>query len=84
MNWIKIGNRTRTYQLNSEPELIHIIKTGYHDTYMVVFEDGYENVGDLKIYTEQEIYEDFGIILEDWITEKDIQNSYKIENGNIN
>ena len=40
--WKQIKSNTKTFQLGEEPELIHIIKTGHEDQYIVVFEDAYE------------------------------------------
>jgi len=65
--WAEIGSRTRSFRLGSEPELIHIIKTGYSDTFMVVDETGYDMMGDLKIMSSKQILENFGIdIREEW------------------
>lgn len=60
-SWKEIENRTRTFRLRNEPELIHIIKTGYVDTYMIVYESGYEMMGDIQIMTSQQILEVYGI-----------------------
>lgn len=62
--WTEVGYRTRSFRLGSEPEVIHIIKTGYSDTFMVVYESGYEMIGDLKIMSSRQILCDFGINIE--------------------
>ena len=63
--WNELENRTRTFQLENEPELIHIIKTGFENTYFVVFEDGYGICNDMKVksYTKNQIKEIFNIEL---------------------
>ena len=40
--WRLIGKEVKTYQFEQEPELIHVIKTGFVDRYFVVYEDAYE------------------------------------------
>lgn len=65
-NWIEIGSRTKSFRLGDEPELIHIIKTGYSDTFMVVFESGYDHIGDIKIMSSKEILESSEIDLSNW------------------
>lgn len=65
-NWKEIGSRTRSFRLESEPELLHIIKTGYSDTFMVVDESGYDMMGDLKIMSSGQILETFGIDIREW------------------
>lgn len=64
-NWKEIENRTRTFQLENEPELIHIIKTGFENTYFVVFEDGYGICNDMKVevHTIETIKQNFNIEL---------------------
>lgn len=49
-------NKLRTFQLGDYPELIHIIKTGFDDEYIVVYEDahGY-NMGGISIGSKKEI-----------------------------
>lgn len=60
-DWKEIEPRTRTFRLGDEPELIHIIKTGYFDTYMIVYESGYEMIGDLKIMSKEQILAEYNI-----------------------
>ena len=56
--------KTRTFQLGDEPELIHIIKTGFYNRYIVAYEDAYELVlGKTEIYTKEEIESKFKIQL---------------------
>ena len=55
----------RTFQLGEEPELIHIIKTGFRDMFFVVYEDAYQICNDMKVenYTKEQIKQKFGIEL---------------------
>jgi hypothetical protein len=54
----------RTFQWGTDPELIHIIKTGFKNRYIVVYEDAYELVlGKTEIYTKEEIESKFKIQL---------------------
>jgi len=54
----------RTYQLEDEPELIHIIKTGFKDKYIVVYEDAYElELGKTNIFTKAQLEKVFKITL---------------------
>ena len=44
--WEPIDGNIQSFQLGCEPELIHVIKTGFNDKYMVVYEDASEiNLG---------------------------------------
>lgn len=62
--WIESSNVTKTFRLKDEPELIHVIKTGFEDKYMVVHEDAYEiNIGKVTYGTKMEIEDRFGITL---------------------
>jgi hypothetical protein len=62
--WKEIKSNSRTFQLEDEPELIHIIKTGFNNTYMVVFEDAYElELGNVIFGTKLEIEKRFNINL---------------------
>lgn len=64
IKWIESDNVTKTFRLQDEPELIHIIKTGFRDKYMVVYEDAYElNIGKVIYGTKLEIESRFGITL---------------------
>jgi hypothetical protein len=54
----------RTFQLGDDPELIHIIKTGFRDRYIVTAEDAYELVlGTTEILTKNEIKHKYDIEL---------------------
>lgn len=54
----------RRFQLGNEPEVLHIIKTGFRDKYIVTWEDAFEQMlGDIKILTKGEIKEKFDIEL---------------------
>jgi hypothetical protein len=45
LKWKEITPRKiKTFQLDEEPELIHIIETSFEDTYIVVYEDGFEQL----------------------------------------
>lgn len=65
LKWIESGNVTKTFRLEDEPELIHVIKTGFKDKYMVVYEDAYElnNTDKVTYGTKAEIEDRFGITL---------------------
>jgi hypothetical protein len=64
LKWIESGNVTKTFRLQDEPELIHVIKTGFKDKYMVVYEDAYElNIGKVTYGTKTEIESRFGVTL---------------------
>jgi len=64
LKWIESNNVTKTFRLQGEPELIHVIKTGFKDKYMVVYEDAYElNIGKVTYGTKLEIESRFGITL---------------------
>lgn len=64
LKWIEIPNNTKTFRLEEEPELIHVIKTGFKDKYMVVYEDAYElNLGKVIFGTKKEIDDKFKISL---------------------
>lgn len=62
--WIETSSVIKTFRLQDEPELIHIIKTGFKDKYMVVYEDAYElNLGKVSFGTKTEIENKFNVIL---------------------
>lgn len=65
MNWKQIDNNVKSFQYGDEPELIHIIKTGFINLYMIVFEDGYElELGKVVFATKEEIAEKYKIQLD--------------------
>jgi hypothetical protein len=62
----EIKSNCRTFQFCEGefcPELIHIIKTGFEDLYIIVYEDAYEqfNLGKNNYYTAVQIMEKFNI-----------------------
>jgi hypothetical protein len=62
--WHEVKNDVRTFKLGEEPELIHIIKTGFKNKYMVVSEDAYElHLGEVRFYTKEAIWEKLHIRL---------------------
>ena len=69
--WHEILNNCRTFQLDDEPELIHIIKTGFHEShmaYMVVHGDAYElTVGKTDLMSPEKIKDTFNIDIDNLI-----------------
>lgn len=63
--WKEIkSTQVRTFQWGEEPEVIHIIKTGFEDTYLVVWEDAYQlTLGKTDIMSKQMIKDKFNIEL---------------------
>ena len=62
MSWKEIKSTSQCFQLGNEPELIHVIKTGFKDMYMVVHEDAYQYViGKVEFGTKREIEVKFKI-----------------------
>jgi len=60
----EIKSNCRTFQLDEDPELIHVIKTGFEDKYMVVHEDAYQlDLGKVEFGTKEEIENKFKIEL---------------------
>ena len=56
--------QVRTFQWADEPEIIHIIKTGFEDTYLVVWEDAFEvMIGKTEILSKKQIRDKFNIEL---------------------
>lgn len=56
MSWNKIQHTTWCFQLSDEPELIHVIKTGFDDLYMVVHEDAYQlELGKVEMGTKADV-----------------------------
>jgi hypothetical protein len=67
-DWIKINSNAYkgTYQLDDEPIIIHIIKTGEVDSnnYFVIHEDGWGiNDGKVEILNKKEIIEKYKLNL---------------------
>lgn len=55
-NWKEIKSTAQCFELEGEPELIHVIKTGFRDMYMVVHEDAYEySLGKVEIGTKNDV-----------------------------
>jgi hypothetical protein len=55
-DWTEIKSAAQCFQLGEEPELIHVIKTGFKDMYMVLHEDAYEfSLGKVEIGTKQDV-----------------------------
>ena len=48
--WNQVKSNTKTFQFGQEPELIHIIKTGHEDQYIVAYEDAYELFEQLRVW----------------------------------
>lgn len=56
MDWKELKSTAQCFQLGDEPELIHVIKTGFQDKYMVLHEDAYEfSLGKVEIGTKQDV-----------------------------
>jgi hypothetical protein len=82
MKWIECSSEVKSFRLEDEPELIHVIKTGFNDEYMVVREDAYElNSGKVIFGTKIEIEKLFGISLgsDDEIVELFPKSEYPYE-----
>ena len=63
-NWKLISSKTWCFQLGEEPELIHVIKTGFKDMYMVVHEDAYQyDLGKVEMGSREEIENRYNIEL---------------------
>ena len=64
LKWTEIQSKSKSFQLGDEPEVIHIIKTGFIDNYMVVHEDAYElELGKVEFGTKIEIETKYNITL---------------------
>ena len=56
MDLKEIKSQCRTFQFGEDPELIHVIKTGFKNRYMIVHEDAYEFLlGKVEFKTREEI-----------------------------
>ena len=63
-NYHKIENNVISFQDGDEPEIIHIIKTGFEDRYIVLYEDAYEMyLGQTDVLTKAEVEKKFKITL---------------------
>jgi len=64
LKWEGIPNKCKSFRLGDEPEVIHIIKTGFRDKYIVVDEDAFDiNTGNVAFYTKKEIEEKYFIFI---------------------
>jgi hypothetical protein len=65
LEWKEIGPaKYKRFQLGNEPEVIHIIGTGFEDKYIVIWEDAYEMmIGTTQILTKGEIKHKYDIEL---------------------
>jgi hypothetical protein len=63
--WEEIkGAEYRRFQWGNEPEIIHIIKTGFPDKYMIIWEDAFElHLGNVGFFSKSEIENRFKIKL---------------------
>jgi hypothetical protein len=58
------SDRCRTFQLGEEPELLHIIKSGFENEYIVVYEDAHEiDYGKAEVLTKEQVKHKFNIEL---------------------
>jgi len=63
-NWYEYDSKVQSFHWNNEPELIHIIKSGSPNTYILVYEDAYQiNTGKSEILSKEQIKERFNITL---------------------
>lgn len=66
--WHEIESSCRTFQLMDEPELLHIIKTGFRDKnmqYLLVWEDAYETkLGKTELVSAETINNRYQIKIE--------------------
>ena len=64
LKWRELETRCRCFWRENEPWLIHVIKTGFNDEYIIVHEDGEECIhGKSEIMTEKELKEKYNIEL---------------------
>ena len=63
--WMQVKSaEIKTFQWGDEPEVIHIIKTGFDDLYLVVWEDAFqESLGKTEILRNKDIKDKFNIEL---------------------
>lgn len=65
LEWVPRDVKVRSYQLGDEPEMIHIIRTGFVEggmAYLVVYEDAFElTLGNTKLMSAEQIKEIYGI-----------------------
>ena len=64
LKWLEIKSIVKSFELEGEPECIHVIKTGHFDTYIVVYEDAYElSLGKVFIGSKKDVETKFNIEL---------------------
>jgi hypothetical protein len=61
MSWIPTQSQVRSFQWDNDPELIHIIKHGFNNTYLIIDEDGYSGGGNVTWETKESIKEKYNI-----------------------
>ena len=63
--WTQVKSaEIKTFQWGDEPEVIHIIKTGFDDLYLVVWEDAFQvSLGKTEILNKKDIKDKFNIEL---------------------
>ena len=60
----EIESTVKSFLFDCESEKIHVIKTGFNDLYMVVYEDAHEvSLGKVEFGTKKEIENKFDIAL---------------------
>ena len=71
-----------TYQLGEEPEVVHVIKTGFEDMYLMAWEDAYQHtLGKTEFLSSSELKEKYQInIKEDQMEYQKIEVFEKIRN----
>ena len=59
------GRLFKMFQCGDEPEYIFVIESGFQDTYIVVYEDAYEqcNDGICEYYSKEQLMNKFGITI---------------------
>lgn len=64
--WNESKCNVRTYLGSFEDEMIHIIKTGFINRYLVVWEDAHDTkLGKIEEHTLESIFATYGIDLEE-------------------
>ena len=59
---VEIKTTCKSFQWKGEPELIHVIKTGFKNRYMIVHEDAYEvSLGKVEFMSKEKIKEVYQI-----------------------
>ncbi len=64
--WKQIKSNPKTFQFGDEPELIHIIKSGYENLYIIVYDDAYQYfTGRTELCTKKDIKNKFSIDMDE-------------------